>query len=99
MSVALSKARLMPSRSWGAGTTVGARFGRWNVWLPLAGVTAAAVFAIVLWRGSPRVDDPLPAPTASDFELLLDQDDFEMLQDLEFYSWIDIDDDSSANVG
>jgi hypothetical protein len=82
-----------------AEVAAGTRFGRWNQWLPLAGVAAAAVFAVVLWRGNTQVDEPLAAPAVADFELLLDQDDFEMLQDLEFYSWIEIDDDSGANVG
>ena len=73
-------------------------FGRWNQWVPVAGVAAAAVFAVVLLRGNPTMDELVPATTASDFELLLNQDDFEMFEDLEFYSWIDID-DVGANVG
>jgi len=77
----------------------GGRLGRWNPWLPLAGATAAAVFAVVLWRDNPPSDEALTAPTAADFELLLNQDELEMLQDLEFYSWIDIHDDGNGNVG
>jgi len=77
----------------------GDRRGRWNPWLPLAGAAAAAVFAVVLWRGNPSLDEALTPPTAADFELLLNQDEFEMLQDLEFYSWIEIDKDSNGNVG
>lgn len=77
----------------------GAGFGRWNQWVPVAGVAAATVFAVVLWRGSPQVNEFLPSATASDFEILLDRDDFEMLENLEFYSWIDFDDDAGANVG
>ena len=75
----------------------GPGFGRWNQWVPVAGVAAAAVFAVVLWRGSPPMDEVVPPATASDFELLLNQDDFEMLEDFEFYSWIEID-DAGANV-
>ena len=74
-------------------------FSRWNQWVPVAGVAAATVFAVVLWRGSPQVDMLVPPSTVSDLELLLDQDEFEMLEDLEFYSWIDIEDDTGANVG
>lgn len=77
----------------------GAGFGRWNQWVPVAGVAAATVFAVVLWRGSPQVNEFLPSATASDFEILMDRDDFEMLENLEFYSWIDFDDDAGANVG
>ena len=82
-----------------AETATGAGFGRWNQWVPVAGVAAATVIAVVLWRGSPQVDGFVPPTTASDFEILMDQDDFEMLEDLEFYSWIDLDDDTGANVG
>ncbi len=76
----------------------GRGFGRWNQWVPVAGVATAAVFAVVLWRGSPPMETVVPPTIASDFELLLDQDDFEMLEDFEFYSWIEID-DAGANVG
>lgn len=77
----------------------GSGLGRWNQWVPLAGVAAATVFAVVLWGGRPQVNELVPPTTASDFEILLNQDDFEMLEDLEFYSWIDFDDDTGANVG
>lgn len=75
----------------------GPGFGRWNQWAPVAGVAAAAVFAVVLWRGGPAMDEVVPPATATDFELLLNQDDFEMLEDFEFYSWIEID-DAGGNV-
>ena len=74
-------------------------FSRWNRWVPVTGVAAATVFAVVLWRGDPQINE-LDLPTAvSDFEILLDQDEFEMLQDLEFYSWMDIDGNTDGNVG
>jgi len=76
----------------------GAGFGRWNQWVPVAGLATAAVFAVVLWRGDLPVDSTVPPAIASDFEILLNQDDFEMLEDFEFYSWIEID-DAGANVG
>ena len=81
-----------------AEAATGAGLARWNQWAPVAGVAVAAVFAIVLWRGSPSLDERMPVTTAADFELLLNQDDFEMLEDFEFYSWIDID-DVGSNVG
>lgn len=79
--------------------STGAGFGRWNQWVPVAGVAAATVFAVVLWRGDPQVELLIPPAVATDFEILLDEEEFEMLQDLEFYSWIEIDDDTGANVG
>ncbi|MDX1402966.1 MAG: hypothetical protein R3192_00435 [Woeseiaceae bacterium] len=65
----------------------------WVQWAPAAGVAAAAVFAVVLWTGNQPVDEVTPQATASDFEILLTEDSFEMLEDLEFYSWIDLDEE------
>ena len=65
-------------------------------WAPAAGVAAAAVLAIVLWTGNP-VSDEMSAPAvASDMEILLTEDSLEMLEDLEFYSWIDLDEEMDA---
>jgi hypothetical protein len=65
-------------------------FGRWTRWAPVTGVAAAAAVAVVLWNVNPA-----PGPGAQipvyDFELLMNDDSLEMLQDLEFYSWMDID--------
>ena len=36
---------------------------------------------------------------ATDLEIILEVDDFEMLEDLEFYSWIELDEESDSNVG
>jgi len=70
----------------------------WVQWAPAAGVAAAAVVAIVLWTGNPPVDELTPEASATDFEILLAEDSFEMLEDLEFYSWIDLDEDAEVAV-
>ena len=63
----------------------------WTRWAPAAGVAAAAVAALLLWTGSPQVDDIAAPAVVSDMEILLTEDSLEMLEDLEFYSWIDLD--------
>ena len=63
----------------------------WVQWAPAAGVAAAAVFAVVLWTGNQPVDELTPETSAADFEILLTEDSFEMLENLEFYSWIELD--------
>ena len=63
-------------------------------WLPAAGVAAAAVAALFLWTGSPQVEDLASPAITSDIEILLTEDSLEMLEDLEFYSWIELDDDT-----
>jgi hypothetical protein len=64
---------------------------RWLQWAPAGGVAVAAVAALIVWTGSvqgPELDVP---SVASDMEILLTEDSLEMLEDLEFYSWIDLD--------
>lgn len=75
---------------------------RWIEWAPAAGVAAAAVVAVVVWTGDPPTDALTPATMNSDIEILLTEESFEMLEDLEFYSWIDLDEEPEepgGNVG
>jgi hypothetical protein len=77
----------------------------WLRWAPATGVAAAAVVAMFMWTGGSQIDDVAVPAVASDMEILLDEDSLDMLEDLEFYSWIDLDevmDDSTTparNVG
>jgi hypothetical protein len=52
-------------------------------------------------RGPAVIDVPLAAdPTLTDFEILMGEDALEMLEELEFYSWIDVAEmDATDNVG
>ncbi len=74
--------------------------GQWVWWVPAGGLAAAAVVAVVLWQGAP-VELGAPEPgSATDFEILLSEDSLDMLEDLEFYSWIDAANlDSGSDVG
>ena len=74
----------------------------WIQWAPAAGVAAAAVVAVVIWTGNRPTDVLTPATINADIEILLTEDSFEMLEDLEFYSWIDLDEEPEepgGNVG
>lgn len=64
---------------------------RWTQWAPAGGVAVAAVAALVIWTGSMRVPELDTPAVASDLEILLTEDSLEMLENLEFYSWIDLD--------
>jgi hypothetical protein len=68
---------------------------RWVQWAPAGGVAVAAVAALLVWTGSPQIDELATPEVASDMEILLTEDSLEMLEDLEFYSWIELDDDST----
>jgi hypothetical protein len=70
-----------------------------GVWAPATGVAVAAVVAVVLWSANHPPIDIAPPSTTTDLEILLNEDSLEMLEELEFYSWIELDDEVGANVG
>jgi len=73
---------------------------QWVRWMPATGIAAAALVTVMLIRGPSGVVLPAAPVTASDFEILLDDEHLEMLEDLEFYSWIDSSDlAGSGDVG
>ncbi len=68
----------------------------WQRLLPVSGAAVAAVLVtvLVLRTGEPLIEVPgieLPqAQEASDFEILVTEDSLEMLEELEFYSWLEL---------
>ena len=76
----------------------GRAVGAWGRWVPITGVAAAALVTVMLVRGPDAVD--LPSASATDFEILLQGENLEMLEDLEFYSWLEATNlDTTDNVG
>jgi hypothetical protein len=74
--------------------------GEWARWVPAGGLAAAAVVAVVVWQGAPVEHSAPAAGTATDFEIMLSEDSLEMLEDLEFYSWMDMASlDTDGDVG
>lgn len=74
--------------------------GKGVLWLPATGVAAAALIALLVMRGPAELDAAAEVVTTSDFELLLEDESLEMLEDLEFYSWLDAEDlEANGNVG
>jgi hypothetical protein len=73
---------------------------RWGRWAPALGVAAAATVAVVIMNGQPLVDVAAGPVTATDFEMLIEADSLEMLEDLEFFSLLDaVDAETNGNVG
>jgi hypothetical protein len=62
---------------------------RYLQWVPAGGLAATAVVAFVVWSGAPQPGELAAPVVASDMEILLTEDSLEMLEDLDFYSWID----------
>ncbi|MDJ0812099.1 MAG: hypothetical protein QNJ23_00100 [Woeseiaceae bacterium] len=72
----------------------------WSRWAPAGGVVAVAVVAAVLINGPGGEVTMNGAVATSDFEMLLEADSLEMLEDLEFYSLLDaVDEEADGNVG
>ena len=72
----------------------------WVRWLPATGVAAAAIVTVMVMRGPNGVDVSIEPDVAADFEILLEDESLEMLEDLEFYSWLEAADlDQNGNVG
>ena len=61
----------------------------WLRWAPAAGVASAALIAVMVTLPGPSEVDVMPAAMA-DMEILLGEDSIEMLEELEFYSWLDM---------
>lgn len=72
--------------------------GVWGRWVPLTGVAAAALITVMVVRGPESLD--LPTASVTDFEIILEGENLEMLEELEFYSWLEGTNlDTSGNVG
>jgi len=61
----------------------------WLRWVPAAGVAAATLLAVMVILPDPASVQVVPA-AVMDMEILLGEDSIEMLEDLEFYTWIDM---------
>lgn len=73
---------------------------RWSRWVPVTGVAAAAVLAVMVVRGPVAVDVIDGAVSASDFEMLIEAESLEMFENLEFYSLLEeLDLEVGADVG
>ena len=63
--------------------------GVWLRWAPGLGVTA--LIAVTVITATPR-PDALDAVPAGDVDILLGEESIEMLEDLEFYAWMELQD-------
>ena len=70
----------------------------WYRWAPAGGIAAAALVTVMVLRG-PDIES-VPAEVVTDFDILLEGESLEMIENLEFYSWIEEADlEVSGNVG
>jgi hypothetical protein len=62
---------------------------RWSAWAPATGVAAALLVAVMLLQSPVSLDKAELPSTVADMEILLGEDSIDMLEELEFYSWLD----------
>lgn len=97
-AAALSRLNQGRHRALAEAARPGAR-GRLLRWAPVSGVVAAAVVAVVVMN-SPMMTATEEVITATDFEMLLEDDSLDMLDELEFYSWLEsAEPDANGDVG
>ena len=67
-------------------------------WAPATGIAAAVLIAVMVTRGPTGVDE-IDLPVAmTDMEILLGEESIDMLEDLEFYSWLDTAESEDGDV-
>jgi len=74
----------------------------WRTWIPVGAVAGAAALAVLLWSGAPRSPEaPVLAVHSSldDLDILVTNESFELLEDLEFYEWVASGDADGATIG
>jgi ferric-dicitrate binding protein FerR (iron transport regulator) len=67
----------------------GAARRRW-IWAPAGGLALAAIVAVVMWSGGGlRSGGETDALALEDIDIVADSENLEMLEDVEFYTWLE----------
>jgi len=66
--------------------------GEWMRWAPAAGVATAVLIAVMVTLPAPDQVEIMPE-SMTDMDILLGEDSFDMYEELEFYSWLDVADE------
>jgi hypothetical protein len=85
-----TRSRLNQARSRAMAELDGSRRSIPAAWLPAGAATAAAVALLAWLLVRPPDGDTVLTPTlATDLDILLETDDLELIEELEFYAWLD----------
>lgn len=68
--------------------TKGAARRRW-IWAPAGGFALAAIVAVVMWSGGLRSGAEPDSLALEDIDIVADSENLEMLEDVEFYTWLE----------
>jgi len=97
------RSRLTQARSAAVEEARKSRMGlAWRMWVPAGALAGAAALAVFLWSGTPHAPGtPTLAVHGSldDLDIMVTNESFELLEDLEFYQWVAASDGDSASIG
>jgi hypothetical protein len=97
------RSRLTQARSAAVDEARKSRIGiAWRTWIPAGTLAGAAALAVFLWSGAPHSPGaPALAVHSSldDLDIMVTNESFELLEDLEFYEWVAAGDADSAAIG
>jgi hypothetical protein len=65
----------------------GASRRRW-IWAPAGSFALAAIVAVVMWTGGLRSGGETDVLVLEDIDIVADAENLEMLEDVEFYTWL-----------
>lgn len=94
---ARTRSRLNQARQQALNELNKSRNRRYWLTAPLGGLAAAALIAVVMMTG--RESPESPVLPLDDFDIVADADSLELLQDVEFYSWLAEASGPEANTG
>lgn len=69
---------------------------QWMLWAPATGIAAAAVVALVMIN-EPTVDEI--DSSVADIDIILGEESIEMIEELEFYAWLETVDLEANDIG
>lgn len=97
------RSRLTQARSAAVEEARKPRLGvAWRTWIPAGALAGAAALAVFLWSGAPHSPGtPVLAVHSSldDLDIMVTNESFELLEDLEFYEWVATGDADSTTIG
>ena len=96
---AATRSQLNRRRHEALATATGGVAWRWDRLVPATGVAAAAVLAVLVVNGNRPDVAPMPTNGVADMEILLEGDELEMFEDLEFYTLLEFEANGEAHVG
>jgi len=86
-----TRSKLAQARAKAVEAARSRRFAWWSSpsgLVPLGGVAAAALAAVLLWQSPGAPVGPVETAVLDDLEILLEGEELDLFEELEFYAWL-----------